>query len=150
MGSTPTAAVARGGTVRSPMSCFPSLFAMLKSMPCGAHDADELMRLAFPPSPKDARETLDWSATARPRLAKLRAAARAAAEAEMGPPDPPPVPAAAAAAAAATAAAAEVAAAGRRGGDGSGAAAAAALEAAAAEEEQQRASSPADGHRVTI
>ena len=76
--------IARGGTVRSPFSCFPSLFSMLKNMPCNAHDVDEIMRLAFPPTANDAKETLDWSYTAPSRLSKLRQAARAVAEEEMG------------------------------------------------------------------
>jgi TBC1 domain family member 6 len=89
----PAQALAKGGTVRSPLSTFPALFSMLKSMPTNAHDPDELMRLAFPATPKDAKESLDWRYTAPSRLAKLRAAAREQAMEELGEnvfPSPPP------------------------------------------------------------
>lgn len=79
-----SAALARGGTVRSPLSTFPALFAMLKAMPQQAHAADELFRLAYPQNAKEAKATLDWPAHLNPqRLAKLRHAARAAAEKEL-------------------------------------------------------------------
>lgn len=79
----PSGPIARGGTIRSPLSSFPALFGMLKSFPQNMHDPDELLRLAFPITPKDAKDSLDWRYTAPTRLAKLRAAAKAAAETEL-------------------------------------------------------------------
>jgi hypothetical protein len=81
---TPSPALARGGTVRSPASTFPALFGMLKTLPASAHDPDELMRLAYPAPGRETREGLDWSHVSTARLGKLRQAGRAKAEEELG------------------------------------------------------------------
>ena len=80
-GARPSPFLQRGGTFRSPQAAFPALFGMIKSMPANAHDADALLRLAYPPD-EGARahpKALAWSRLLPPgHLAKLRAAARTA------------------------------------------------------------------------
>lgn len=72
----PSPPVARGGTVRHPMSTFPAMFSMVKGMPAAAHDSDGLMAAAFPLSPKEAKAVgIPWELVSRERLARLRSAA---------------------------------------------------------------------------
>jgi hypothetical protein len=71
-GPATPALAARGGTIRSPASTIPYLFNQLKKIPESAFDAEELMRLAFPASPKDARESLDWTKVAPAEVLRLR------------------------------------------------------------------------------
>ena len=73
----------KGSGVRSAQSTFPALFAHVKEMPARAHDPDELLRMAFPQTPREAAASLDWRYLAKDRMAKLRKAARNQAEAEQ-------------------------------------------------------------------
>ena len=91
LSADPTAAAAlpslsplvKGSSVRSAQSTFPALFAHVKEMPARAHDPDELLRMAFPLTPREAAASLDWRYLAKERMGKLRKAARNQAEAEQ-------------------------------------------------------------------
>ena len=69
--------------MRSPASTFPQLFEQVKKLPLGAHDADALFRVAFPQSPSDVRDSLDWSMCTLSKIARYRSEERASVSKEL-------------------------------------------------------------------